>query len=193
MVDTQFPATSASCLAGLSGRSDRLIDVVINTHHHGDHTSGNGIFRKAVKSFVAHENVPGLQMASAAKAGKGQTPVVADETFATSWRRELGDEVVTAQYFGNAHTSGDAIVHFEKANDVHMGDLVFNRMYPYIDVPSGANVQHWITVLEEAMKNYPSDAIYVSGHGKAEFGVEGTQDDLEVFRDHLIAMLEHVS
>ncbi len=91
MVDTQFPATAASCLAGLPGRSDRLIDVVINTHHHGDHTSGNGIFRKAVKSFVAHENVPGLQMASAAKAGKGQTPVVADETFATSWRRELGE------------------------------------------------------------------------------------------------------
>jgi cyclase len=100
--------------------------------------------------------------------------------------------VVTAQYFGNAHTSGDAIVHFEKANVVHMGDLVFNRMYPYIDVPAGANVQHWITVLEAAMKHYPSDAICLCGHGKAEFGVEGTQDNLSVFRDHLSSRLEHV-
>ena len=192
VVDTQFPPTAMTCLAGLPGRADRMIDIVLNTHHHSDHTSGNGVFRKVAKSIVAHENVPALQRASAAKAGKGETPVTADETFATSWRRELGDEIVTAQYFGNAHTSGDAIVHFEKANVVHMGDLVFNRMYPYIDVPAGANVQHWITVLEDAMKHYPADAIYVCGHGKAGFGVEGTQDTLRVFRDHLNAMLEHV-
>ena len=192
VIDTQFPPTAAACLSGLPARGERLIDVVLNTHHHGDDTSGNGVFRVAAKSIVAHENVPGLQRASAAKSGKGQAPVVADETFAKSWRRELGDEVVTAQYFGNAHTAGDAIVHFENANVVHMGDLVFNRMYPYIDVPAGANAVHWITVLEEALKHYPSDAIYLCGHGKAEFGVEGTQDNLRVFRDHLNAMLEHV-
>jgi len=192
VIDTQFPPTAAACLGGLPGRNARMIDVVLNTHHHGDHTGGNGVFRAVAKSIVAQENVPGLQQAAADRAGSDQGPVVADETFAKSWRRELGDEVVTARYFGNAHTSGDAIVHFENANVVHMGDLIFNRMYPYIDVSAGANVQHWITVLEEALKHYPSDAIYICGHGKAEFGVEGTQAELRVFRDHLNAMLEHV-
>jgi len=190
VIDTQFPETAKICLAGLSERSGRMIDVVLNTHHHGDHTSGNGVFRAAAKTIVAQENVPGLQRRSAR--ADGPDPVVADETFAKSWRRELGNEVVTARYFGAAHTSGDAIIHFENANVVHMGDLVFNRVYPYIDRPAGSDIRHWVVVLEEAMRTYPKDAIYLCGHGKEGFGVEGTQDNLRVFRDHLNAMLEYV-
>src|SRR4051812_37082092 len=34
IVDTQFPDSAAICLAGLPGRGDRKIDVVLNTHHH---------------------------------------------------------------------------------------------------------------------------------------------------------------
>jgi cyclase len=192
VVDTQFPATAAFCLEGLPGRIDRQIDVVLNTHHHGDHTSGNGTFRPVAHTIVAQENVPGLQLAAAAREGGGKIPVMANETFVKSWRREIGDEVVTASYFGAAHTNGDAIVHFERANLVHLGDLVFNRLYPYIDAPAGASIRHWIMVLEEAVKTYPQDAIYISGHGKEGFGVEFAQDDILVFRDYLSGLLAHV-
>ncbi len=193
VIDTQFPVTAQACLDGLPARGERLIDVVLNTHHHPDHTSGNGVFRAAAKSIVAQENVPRLQHEAAARSGKnGAKPVVADETFAQSWRRELGDEVVTARYFGAAHTAGDAIIHMERANVVHMGDLVFNRLYPYVDRPAGSDIRNWVTVLENAIKTYPRDAIYLFGHGKEGFGVEGSQDDLGVARDHLNAMLEHV-
>ena len=192
VVDTQFPATAAFCLEGLPGQIDRQIDVVLNTHHHGDHTSGNGTFRPVAHTIVAQENVPGLQLAAAAREGEGKIPVMANETFVKSWRREIGDEVVTASYFGAAHTNGDAIVHFERANLVHLGDLVFNRLYPYIDAPAGASIRHWIMVLEEAVKTYPQDAIYISGHGKEGFGVEFAQDDILVFRDYLSGLLAHV-
>ena len=53
--------------------------------------------------------------------------VYASTLFAKEWKTEVGDEVIRATYFGPAHTNGDAIIHFEKANVVHMGDLVFNR------------------------------------------------------------------
>ncbi len=192
VIDTQFPPTAAACLQGLPGRGERMIDVVLNTHHHGDHTSGNGVFRAAAKSIVAQENVPKLQQAAADRAGSDEVPVVADETFAQSWQRELGDEVITARYFGAAHTAGDAIIHLERANVVHMGDLVFNRLYPYIDRPAGSDIQNWVTVLEEAMRTYPKDAIYLFGHGKEGYGVQGTRKDLGVFRDHLNAMLDYV-
>lgn len=192
VVDTQFPDTAAACLAGLPGRDDRLIDVVINTHHHGDHTSGNPIFKPAAKAIVAHENVPKLQAAAAERAGTLERQVFADTTFAEAWRHDLGDETVTAQYFGPAHTKGDVIVHFEQANVVHMGDLMFNRLYPVIDRPGGASIRHWITVLEEAVKAYPADAIYVFGHGAAKFGVTGGPAEIAVFRDYLSGLLAHV-
>lgn len=190
-VDTQFPDTAAICLAGLPGRGNRTLDVVLNTHHHADHTSGNPIFKPAAKTLVAHANVPKLQFAAAEKAGTLDKQVYADTTFPEVWRRELGGEIVTAEYHGTAHTSGDVTVMFEKANVVHLGDLMFNRLYPVIDRPAGASIRHWIVVLEEVAKNYPADAIYVFGHGSPKFGVTGQRGDLLVLRDYLSALLDY--
>jgi cyclase len=201
IIDTQFPDTAATCLAGLPGRGDRKIDVVINTHHHSDHTSGNPVFGHAAKTIVAQANVPKLQLAAAERAERDPNvkswarvdqQVYADTTFAEAWRHDLGDEVVTAQYHGPAHTNGDAIIVFERANVVHMGDLVFNRMYPVIDSAAGASVKNWIAVLEKAAKIYPADAIYLFGHGDAKFGVSGRREDLLTMRDYWSAVLARV-
>ncbi len=192
MIDTQFPDTAAACLAGLPGRGSRMVDVVLNTHHHFDHTSGNPIFKPASKTIVAQANVPKLQFAAAEKAGSLAEQVFADTTFAEAWRHDCGDEVVTAQYFGPAHTGGDAVMMFERANVVHMGDLVFNRLYPYVDRPGGASVRGWVARLEEAHRTFPADAIYLFGHGSPKFGVTGTRDDLLVMRDLLNGLLDCV-
>ena len=191
VVDTQFPDTAATCLAGLPGEKNRTLDLVINTHHHADHTSGNPVFKPVSKTIVAHANVPKLQFAAAEKAGSLDKQVYADTTFPDVWRRELGGEIVTAEYHGAGHTSGDITVMFEKANVVHMGDLMFNRLYPVIDRPAGASIRHWIVVLEEVAKNYPADAIYVFGHGNPKFGVTGKRDDLLVVRDYWTAVLNY--
>ncbi len=96
------------------------------------------------------------------------------------------------KHYGPAHTGGDTVVYFEKANVVHMGDLVFNRMNPYTDRPSGASVYNWIELLQAVEDEYPSDAIYIFGHGKPEFGVTGGMEDVAVMRDYLTAMVEYV-
>lgn len=191
-VDTQYPDTAAECLAGLPGRSGRMLDAVINTHHHPDHTSGNGVFKPAAKTIIAQANVPALQLAAAQRNDNVEKQVFADTTFTDVWRRELGDEIVTAQYHGAGHTKGDVIVTFERANVVHLGDLLFNRLYPVIDRVGGGSIRHWITLLEEVVKTYPADAIYVCGHGNSKFGVTTTQGDLLVFRDYLAALLARV-
>jgi cyclase len=191
VVDTQFPDTAAVCLAGLPDRGSRLVDVVVNTHHHPDHTSGNPIFKGSCKSIVAHENAVKLQTTRAEADGTLDKQVFADTTFAEAWRHDLGDEVITAQYFGPGHTKGDIVVHFQKANVVHLGDLTFNRLYPVIDRPGGASIRHWITVLEEIAKTYPADAIYIFGHGNPKFGVTGGPADIAAFRDYLSGLLEY--
>ena len=191
VVDTQFPDTAAICLAGLPGRGARDLDLVINTHHHADHTSGNPVFKAAAKSIVAQANVPKLQFAAAEKNNTLTQQVYADTTFPSVWRRDLGSETITARYHGNAHTSGDITVLFEKANVVHLGDLAFNRLYPVVDRPAGASFRHWIVVLEEIVKTYPADAIYVCGHGNPKFGVTAKRDELLIFRDYISAMLAY--
>lgn len=191
-IDTQFPDTAKLFLAGLPGRGERQIDIVINTHHHGDHVGGNGVLKPATKSIVAHANVPALQRARATQDKTLDNQTYADATFAESWKKELGGEVVQARYHGVGHTKGDIITHLEKANVVHMGDLMFNRVYPVIDRPGGGNIRHWAMVLEEAARTYPADAIYVFGHGNPKFGVTGTRGDLLLFRDYLSSLLDYV-
>ncbi|HLP02493.1 MAG TPA: MBL fold metallo-hydrolase [Opitutaceae bacterium] len=187
-VDAQFPETAQQFIDGLPGRGGREFDQLINTHYHGDHTAGNSAFRPVTRSIIAHANVPALQR------GRSKTPdteTVADTTFTDQWRRDFGGETVAARHFGPAHTRGDIVVHFERANVVHLGDLVFNRLYPVIDRPGGASIAGWIETLETLAKTYPTDALYVFGHGTAQFGVTGTAADLGVMRDFLTALLEH--
>jgi len=191
-VDTQFPETAAIFLAGLPGRDGRLFDAVINSHHHGDHTGGNGTLGPNARRLEAHQNVPALQRAAAARHPQGGEPVLPDTLFADAWRLEAGDEVVSARYFGPAHTGGDIAVHFDKANVVHLGDLVFNRMYPVTDKPGGVQVRSWIGVLETILRAYPADAIYVFGHGNPKFGITGGRAEIARQRDFLSALVAHV-
>ena len=190
-VDTQFPDTAPLFLKGLPGRGDRKLDVLVNSHHHGDHTGGNGVFKPETKMIVAHANVPGLQRARAERDKTLDRQTYADTTFPATWSKDLGGEILSAKYHGAAHTNGDIVTHFEKANVIHMGDLMFNRIYPVIDRPGGASIRHWIVVLETVAKSYPADAIYIFGHGNAKFGVTGKSSDLLVFRDFLSGLLDY--
>jgi glyoxylase-like metal-dependent hydrolase (beta-lactamase superfamily II) len=197
-VDTQFPDTAEIFLRDLPGRNGRTLDAVINTHHHGDHTGGNGVFRPATKTIVAHVNVPDLMRAAAARGPKPPTEsdlksLLPNLCFAEGFGQGFGDETLSARYFGPAHTKGDIVTLFQQANVVHLGDLVFNRMYPVIDRPGGASIRGWVTVLEKIAAEYPKDAIYIFGHGQAKFGVTGTTADLFVFRDYLAGLLAHVA
>jgi glyoxylase-like metal-dependent hydrolase (beta-lactamase superfamily II) len=197
-IDTQFPDTAEIFLAGMPGRAGRTLDAVINTHHHGDHTGGNGVFRPVTKTIVAHANVPELMRAAAAHSPKPPgpaelAPLLPDATFATDWRHDFGAETITGRYFGPAHTRGDIAVHLEKANVVHVGDLVFNRIYPVIDRPGGASIRGWIEVLEKLTQAYPADAIFLFGHGHQKFGVTGGHPDMLFFRDYLTALLAHTA
>jgi glyoxylase-like metal-dependent hydrolase (beta-lactamase superfamily II) len=199
VIDAQMPATAKVCLDGINERDGgRLIDVLVNTHHHADHTGGNPVFKASVKKILAHANVPNLQRAAAARqaAARPDAPVpevvVANATFTNTWEEDIGGERMALKYYGPAHTSGDAVVTFQKANIVHMGDLVFNRVHPYIDRPAGASIANWIKVLEGTVADHRNDTTYIFGHGSPRFGATGSRADLLYMRDYLTALLEFV-
>lgn len=191
IVDTQFPETIGACLDGLRERAGRQIDLALNTHHHPDHTSGNpALGPRGIRRIVGHENVPQLLRDQAVRRNLTTPPVAPNETFSQRWRLEAGSEVIAAQHFGAAHTGGDILVHFERANVVHVGDVVFNQLHPVIDRPGGAHIRNWINVLELAAAQYPADASYLCGHGRD--GVVAERSDLLVMRDYLAKLLETV-
>jgi glyoxylase-like metal-dependent hydrolase (beta-lactamase superfamily II) len=195
VVDTQFPDTAKICLDGLKERAGgRVPDLLFNTHHHGDHTAGNIVFKGVAKKIVAHANVPGLQKRAAEQAQPPTTDkqAYADATFDKTWSEQLGDEQVTARHYGPGHTGGDAIIHFEKAQVVHMGDLLFHERHPFIDRPAGASVQNWMKTVETIAKDMPGNTLYIAGHSKEGLPVIVKREAIMRQRDYFDAVLSHV-
>jgi glyoxylase-like metal-dependent hydrolase (beta-lactamase superfamily II) len=191
-VDSQYPAEATACLNGLNERSgNRPVDFLINTHHHGDHTGGNISFRGAAKKVVAHVKADEHMR----QPPGGQPPadqLFPDTTFTETWSADVGDERVSAKFYGRAHTSGDAAITFERANVVHMGDLMFHQRHPVVDRAAGATLRGWMTVLDRAMRDHANDTIYIFGHTGTGLPVTGSQADVTRFKEYMGALLAFV-
>ena len=192
VIDSQFADTSQMFLDGLKTRTPRRIDILLNTHHHGDHTGGNKVLRPAVTKIVAHQNVPALQRKAAAAQKSEENQAYADETFTDGWKASVGDETVSAKYYGAGHTSGDAVFFIERANIVHMGDLMSHQRHPRVDRPSGASIRNWLSTLERVVKDHDGNTIYIFGHSKVGAPVTGSGKDLMALRDYFSSMLDYV-
>ncbi len=211
VVDTQFPAEARALLAGLQERSrNRGVDVLLNTHHHGDHTGGNGVFRGVARRVVAHGMAdqhmrrapqPPQQAQQAPQQPPAQQqpaqpappqPLYPDTTFTHMWSTQVGDERIVARHHGRGHTSGDAVITFERANVVHMGDLAFHRRHPVVDRAAGASMRNWARLLRHVVDSHARDTIYIFGHAAEGLPVTGSSAELLQFRDYLGAVLAFV-
>lgn len=192
VVDAEFPNTAPHLIAELQKQSDKPFQWLINTHHHGDHTSGNIAFKGLAKNVAAHANSLTNQKAAAVKQKSEDKQLYPDTTFTDKWKVKVGDERITAHYFGAGHTNGDSFIHFEHANIVHCGDLVFNRMYPFIDRSAGASCKHWPVALEAALEQFDKNTIFVYGHAFDPIKVTGTVEDLKLMKDFMEKLVAYV-
>ncbi len=196
VVDSQFPDPARHLVDELKKKSDKPFDLLINTHHHGDHTSGNVVFKGLVNHVVAHKNSATNQRRVADAASNAGRKMVEqyypDLTFTDGWKYKAGKDHIRAYHYGAGHTNGDAMIHFEDQNVVHMGDLVFNRRYPFIDKTAGANIHSWIKVLDKAMDTFGGKSTYVFGHAYDPEQIVGNREDLKAFQNYLERLLDFV-
>ncbi|TAK45095.1 MAG: MBL fold metallo-hydrolase, partial [Saprospiraceae bacterium] len=92
VVDTQFPEQAGNLLASLRETNQKPVDLLINTHHHGDHTSGNIAFKNIVQTHVAHQNSRDNQERVARERGNLNEQLLPTTTFTGTWSQQVGDE-----------------------------------------------------------------------------------------------------
>ena len=192
VVDAEFPEQSQHLIDELKKRSDKPFRLLINTHHHQDHTAGNISFKGVVENVLAHENSLKNQRNVAVQQKIEDKQLYPDKTFGDTWCEKIGKENICLYYHGTGHTDGDAIIHFQHANIVHMGDLMFNRRHPFVDRSAGASMKNWIVALDKASNHFSNDTIFIFGHAADGYEVTGTKDDLKAFGEYLGKVLNFV-
>lgn len=192
VVDAQFPDTAQHLIDELKKRNPQPYRLLINTHHHADHTSGNIDFKSLVNRILAHENSAINQKRVAVANNNEDKQLYPNQTFSREWNEDIGKEKISLSYFGPAHTNGDTITHFQNANIAHVGDLVFNRRHPFVDHSAGASMQNWVKVLDAAMKKYDDKTVFICGHSGNGHDVKGSKEMLSSFQLYLVNVLAFV-
>ena len=185
VVDAQFPDSAGHLIEELKKKSEQPFRLLINTHHHGDHTAGNIAFKGLVPHVLAQANSLKNQKNSALKNKTEEKQLYPDQTYTDTWCKKIGKEKVCLFYFGAGHTDGDSLVHFQHANILHMGDLVFNRRHPYIDKTAGARIDNWIKLLDKTTAKFDKNTQYICGHAAEGYEITLKADDLKLFGDYL--------
>jgi glyoxylase-like metal-dependent hydrolase (beta-lactamase superfamily II) len=171
LIDDQYAPLTERIRAAVAKINGKPVRFVLNTHWHGDHTGGNENLGQAGALIVAHENVRQRMSVDQFMERFGRNvpaspaaalPVVTYNDAVTFYLN--GDEI-HAFHVPPAHTDGDSMIHFKKANVLHMGDVFFNGGYPFIDLGSGGNALGILEAVEQALELADGETKIIPGHG----------------------------
>ncbi len=185
IVDDQFAKLSDGIKAQISKLHDGAPEFVINTHHHGDHTGGNENFANAGSHVIAHHNVY-KRLKDKHGEGSKYLPVI---SFGKDMTLHFNNEHAQLWHYHNAHTDGDAVIFYDKANAVHMGDIFFNlKSLPFVDVDSGGSLDGVINAVTDVLSKVNDNTKIIPGHGPVT-SKQGLQSYLALLKNAKQLML----
>jgi cyclase len=193
LVDSSFVPVVPKIKEALDGMSSNPLKLLINTHWHFDHTDGNALLHEAGATILAHENTRKRLSTPQDIAAFGMhfpaSPEAAwpQQTFIEAFQLYFNNEELALSYIKPAHTDTDIFIRYEKGNVLHMGDIFFNGMYPFIDSSTGGSINGMIAGTESAFKLIDADTKIVPGHGPV-----GVKAALAKYRDMLVTVRDRV-
>jgi glyoxylase-like metal-dependent hydrolase (beta-lactamase superfamily II) len=104
-----------------------------------------------------------LEWAKKVKVEEIAAPVV---TYNSELRIHPQGETIQVWHTVPAHTDGDSVVYFERGKVLHMGDVFFHKVIPFIDVEGGGSAKGYLTAIDSVIKRVPSDVTIIPGHGE---------------------------
>jgi len=180
MVDDQLPNTTGlieGAVVEVAGTNAPRF--IVNTHWHGDHTGGNAHFAELGSTIAAHHNI--RRRLDDAEDEWAQSPATLPIiTFGEDLTFHMNGQTVEVTHVPSAHTDGDAFVYFREADVLHMGDVLFSGLFPYIDLSAGGSVDGYLAGLERGLELAGEDTRIVPGHGPLS-----TREDVQASIDML--------
>ncbi|MGZ3635169.1 MAG: MBL fold metallo-hydrolase [Syntrophales bacterium] len=194
MIDTSYAPLADKIKAAIATVSNKPIQYIVNTHWHQDHVGGNEYFAKTGATVVAHDNVRKRVSTEQVVKILNKTlpplpePALPVITFSRSVTFYLNGNEIYILNIARAHSDGDAIVHFRKSNVIHMGDIYFNGMYPFIDLSAGGSMNGMIRAVKNILLLCDRDTKVIPGHGHLS-----NKTELEEYLKMLVAVRDRVS
>jgi glyoxylase-like metal-dependent hydrolase (beta-lactamase superfamily II) len=197
MIDDQYGNITDKIKAAIAAVSPKPVRFLLNTHWHGDHTGGNENMAGSGAIIVAHDNsrkrMTKEQFLAAFNMKVPPSPPAALPvvTFSESLTLFLNGDSVHATHFKNAHTDGDVIIDFEKANVVHMGDIYFNGMYPLVDLSTGGSIDGIIAAVDKILATTSATTKFIPGHGPLSGRAElvNYRNTMKTIRDRVARLI----
>jgi len=193
LVDDQIAPMTPQLKKAIAAVTSKPVRFVFNTHWHGDHTGGNAVFGGEGAVIVAHDNVrkrlstEQLIAMFNKRVPPSPEPALPVITFADSIAFHLNGDDIEIAHLDPAHTDGDSLVWFKKANVLHMGDTYTSMGYPFIDTSSGGSVDGFIKAADRALAIAQPTTKIIPGHGPVT-----DRDKLRAYRDMVIIIRDRI-
>jgi cyclase len=184
LVDDRFEYDHDNVINAVKQLTSQPIKYILNTHHHADHSGGNGKMFPMGVSIISTAQARTNILQHKQPGAPPLTP--ANLVFTDEESVFLGGKEVRAKFFGRGHTNGDAIVYFPDLKVIHTGDLMANDG-PLIDYAGGGSIVEWTKTLDRAMKEWEFDTV-IPGHGDLT-----NKAGLQAYRDKVFTIHQEVS
>jgi glyoxylase-like metal-dependent hydrolase (beta-lactamase superfamily II) len=194
MVDAQFAPLTGKIVAAVKQITPEPIRFLVNTHLHPDHTGGNENLGKMGVIIVGRDELRKrlAEGAPAVNGAGGRAPAPAAAlamiTYEGKMTFHMDGEDVELIPIPHAHTDGDTIVHFPKANVIMTGDFYRSVGYPNIDRGSGGTLNGTIDGLAYVASLAGPDTKIIPGHGPTV-----TRSEVLACRDMVVDVRDRVA
>ena len=188
MVDAQFAQLTDKLVAAIKSVSDGRIRFLVNTHHHPDHTSGDANFAKMGAVILSRDELRAHLAAANNPPPPAALPMI---TYRDPVTVHMNGEDVQLIPVPNAHTDGDTMVYFPKADVLMVGDFYRSIQYPNIDRTNGGSFKGLIDGLNAVIALARPTTKIVPGHGPVvdKTAVAAHRDLALTIRDRVSALV----
>ena len=185
VVDAKNPGWGAPILAKIKELTPKPVTLLINTHTHGDHVSGNVQFPASVDVVVQENTKTNMEKMPIFKENNNNG--MAKRTFKDRMTIGKGADQIDLYYFGRGHTNGDAWIVFPAHRIVHSGDIFAGKSVPLIDGNNGGSMVEIPATLRKAHSALAKNVDQIiNGHMPAQTTMADLNEFVQ-FNEELVA------